>query len=141
MASIFLDKGVVVTTEGLHSTKEVYTVRHLRQGKAFVDVPLYVLVDGFTASASEIVSGALKDHKRATLVGTTTFGKGLVQSVIDLTNGGALKVTIAVYLTPNGTDINKKGITPDVTAPDLESTPDVDETLDKTLSLIASGTK
>ena len=141
VASIFIDQGVIVTTQGLHSTKEVYTARHLRQGKAFTDIPVYVLVDEFTASASEIVSGALQDHKRATLVGVTTFGKGLVQTVIDLSNGGALKVTTAVYLTPSGRDINKKGIAPDVVAPDLAATPNVDETLDKTLSLIASGTK
>ena len=92
----------------------------MRGGNAFTDIPVYVLVDEFTASASEIVSGALQDHERATLVGTTTFGKGLVQTVVDLSNGGALKVTTAVYLTPDGTDINKKGIAPDVTAPDLD---------------------
>ena len=138
VASIFINKGVIVTTQGLHSTKEVYTARG---SGAFTDIPVYVLVDEFTASASEIVSGALQDHKRATLVGTTTFGKGLVQTVLNLSNGGALKVTTAVYLTPSGRDINKKGITPDVIAPDLASTPAIDETLDKTLSLIASGTK
>jgi carboxyl-terminal processing protease len=138
VASLFIDKGVIVTTQGLHSSKEVYTARG---GDSFNDMPLYVLVDEFTASASEIVSGALQDDKRATLVGTTTFGKGLVQTVIDLSNGGGLKVTTAVYLTPSGRDINKKGIAPDVKAPDLESTPTVDETLDKTLSLIAAGTK
>jgi carboxyl-terminal processing protease len=138
VASVFIDNGVIVTTQGLHSSKDVYTARG---SGAFTDIPLYVLVDEFTASASEIVSGALKDHKRATLVGVTTFGKGLVQTVIDLSNGGALKVTTAVYLTPNGTDINKKGMAPDVVAPDLASTPSIDETLDKTLSLIASGTK
>ena len=79
---------------------------------------MVVLVNGFSASASEIVTGALKDHDRATIVGTTTFGKGLVQSIVDLGNGAALKLTIAVYLTPDGTDINKKGIAPDIVVKD-----------------------
>lgn len=73
-----------------------------------------VLVDGGSASASEILSGALQDNKRAVLVGTKTFGKGLVQSVRGLGDGSGLAVTIAKYLTPNGRDINKHGIDPDV---------------------------
>jgi carboxyl-terminal processing protease len=71
-------------------------------------------VDGGSASASEILSGALQDNKRAIIVGTKTFGKGLVQSVHSLSDGSGLAVTIAKYLTPNGTDINKSGIKPDV---------------------------
>ena len=73
-----------------------------------------VLVDGGSASASEILSGALQDHRRAVLVGTKTFGKGLVQSVRPLSDGSGLAVTIAKYLTPSGRDINKEGIIPDV---------------------------
>jgi carboxyl-terminal processing protease len=75
---------------------------------------MVVLVDGGSASASEILSGALQDDKRATLVGTKTFGKGLVQSVRGLGDGSGLAVTIAKYLTPSGRDINKHGIDPDV---------------------------
>ena len=75
--------------------------------------PLVVLVDGGSASASEILSGALQDNKRAVLVGTKTFGKGLVQSVRGVGNGAGLAVTIAKYFTPNGTDINHMGIKPD----------------------------
>jgi carboxyl-terminal processing protease len=75
---------------------------------------LIVLVDGGSASASEILSGALQDNKRATLVGTKTFGKGLVQSVRPVGQKCGLAVTIAKYLTPNGRDINKHGIDPDV---------------------------
>ncbi len=76
--------------------------------------PLVVLVDKGSASASEILSGALQDNKRGTLVGTQTFGKGLVQSVRPLEDGSGLAVTIAHYYTPSGRDINHKGIEPDV---------------------------
>jgi len=78
-----------------------------------IDKPLVVLVDGASASASEILSGALKDHHRAILVGTKTYGKGMVQRIIPLPNSTGLNLTIAKYLTPNGSDINKKGIVPD----------------------------
>jgi carboxyl-terminal processing protease len=135
VASIFIPSGVIVTTEGLHYPKEVYDAT----GGAFTQVPLYVLTDKYTASASEIVSGALQDDKRATLVGETTFGKGLVQSIEPLSNGGAVKVTTAVYLTPKGRDINKTGIAPDVVAPDDPNTPTVDEGVQAALKLI-SGT-
>ena len=79
-----------------------------------LDKPLVVLVNGASASASEILSGALKDYKKAKLVGKKTFGKGLVQKVVPLPNQTGLNVTIARYLTPNGTDINKLGIKPDI---------------------------
>jgi carboxyl-terminal processing protease len=134
VASIFIPEGnVVVSTEGIHSPKQVYKAT----GGAYPDVPLYVLTDPYTASASEIVVGALQDYNRATIVGETTFGKGLVQSIEPLSNGGALKATTAVYLTPKGRDINKKGITPDVVAPDDPATIAVDETVQATLKLIA----
>jgi carboxyl-terminal processing protease len=135
VASIFIPSGVIVSTEGLHSPKHVYEAT----GQAVADFPLYVLTDRYTASASEIVAGALQDYGRATLVGETTFGKGLVQSVLDLSNKGALKVTTAVYLTPKGRDINKKGITPDVVAPDDPLTEELDETVEAALKLIAGG--
>ena len=134
VASIFIPSGVVVTTEGLHSPKQVFEVT----GGAIPDVPVYVLVNSFSASASEIVAAALKDHQRATLVGETTFGKGLVQSVLGLSNGGALKVTTAVYLTPNGTDINKKGVVPDVEVK-TDTTTVGDPVLDRALELVLQG--
>jgi carboxyl-terminal processing protease len=133
VASIFIPEGqVIVSTEGLHSPKQIYKAT----GGAHGDIPLYVLTDPYTASASEIVSGALQDYGRATLVGETTFGKGLVQSIEPLSNGGALKATTAVYLTPKDRDINKKGIIPDVTAPDDPTTAGVDETVEEALRLI-----
>ena len=79
-----------------------------------IDKPVVILVNGASASASEILSGALKDSKRAKLVGKKTFGKGLVQKVVPMPNKSGLNVTIAKYLTPNGTDINKLGIKPDI---------------------------
>jgi len=134
VASIFIPHGVIVTTQGLHSPKESYNAT----GGAYAQIPLYVLVDQDTASASEIVSGALQDYKRATLIGVTTFGKGVVQSIEPLSNGGAVKVTTAEYLTPNGRDINKKGITPDVVVPNNLSTPNFDAPLQRALKLIGS---
>lgn len=135
VASIFIPEGeVIVSTEGrLSSSKQVYKAT----GDAYPNIPLYVLTDPYTASASEIVTGALQDYGRAILVGETTFGKGLVQSIEPLSNGGALKATTAVYLTAKGRDINKKGIAPDVVAPDDPATTGVDETVEATLKLIS----
>lgn len=79
-----------------------------------VDVPIVILVNGNTASASEIMTGCLKDYGKATVVGTKTYGKGIVQNIMPLPDGSAIKFTIAKYYTPNGTDIHKKGIKPDV---------------------------
>ena len=79
-----------------------------------LDKPLIVLVNGASASASEILSGALKDYNKAKLVGKKTFGKGLVQKVVPLPNNTGVNITIAKYLTPKGTDINKLGIKPDI---------------------------
>jgi carboxyl-terminal processing protease len=133
VASIFIKSGTIVSTQGLHFPEKAETAT----GNAVSNIPLYVLTDKYSASASEIVAGALQDYGRATLVGETTFGKGLVQQIEPLSNGGAVKVTIEVYLTPKGRDINKMGIVPDVVAPDDPATEDVDETLEKTLDLIA----
>jgi len=106
--------GVVTSTKGLHSPLEVFRTN----GPVATETPLVLLVNGYSASASEVVTGALKDHQRAEVIGTRTFGKGLVQITVPLGNGAALHLTIAVYLTPNGTNINKKGITPDIVVQD-----------------------
>jgi carboxyl-terminal processing protease len=136
VASIFIPEGkIIVSTEGLHSPEQVYEAT----GGAYLDIPVYVLTDPYTASASEIVAGALQDYARATLIGETTFGKGLVQSIEPLSNGGALKATTAVYLTPKDRDINKTGISPDVTAPDDLTTAAVDEAVEEALRLIRGG--
>ena len=110
IARMWLKEGRIVSTVDRGGERE----RKSANNNALTDKPLVVLVDGGSASASEILSGALQDNHRATLVGTQTFGKGLVQSVRSLRDGSGLAVTIAKYLTPNGRDINKEGIPPDV---------------------------
>jgi carboxyl-terminal processing protease len=99
-------------------------------------VPVVVLVDGGSASASEIVTGALRDRGRATVVGTRTFGKGLVQEIQHLSNGGVLDLTVANYYLPNGETIGTKGIKPEVRAVDDPKT-DRDEALPVALDTLA----
>ncbi|HEY9670238.1 MAG TPA: carboxyl-terminal processing protease CtpC [Waterburya sp.] len=110
IARMWIKDGAIVSTVD----RQGETDRQVANNRALTDKPLVVLVDGGSASASEILSGALQDDKRASLVGTQTFGKGLVQSVRGLEDGSGLAVTIAKYLTPRGRDINKLGIAPDV---------------------------
>lgn len=110
IARMWLDKGTIVSTIDRQGEQE----REVARGRALTDKPLVVIVDKGSASASEILSGALQDNRRAVLVGTQTFGKGLVQSVRPLEDGSGLAVTIAKYHTPSGKDINKHGIDPDV---------------------------
>lgn len=109
IADMFLTEGDIVVTEDGTGRQETYTAT--AGGK---DWPLVVLINGNSASASEILAGALKDNRRATLVGETSFGKGLVQTVFPLPDGGAVKLTTQKYYTPAGNDINKKGIEPDI---------------------------
>ena len=114
VSNAFLDKGEIVSTRGRNAEE---TQRfNARPGDLTKGKPLIVLINGGTASASEIVGGALQDHKRATLVGTRTFGKGSVQTIIPLGPGkGALRLTTARYFTPSGRSIQAKGIEPDIT--------------------------
>ncbi len=106
----FINKGIIVSTLSKNGVKEVKK----GNGSALTKKPIVVLVNEGSASASEIVSGAIKDNNRGKLVGKKTFGKGLVQSMRTLIDGSGLTVTVAKYLTPNGTDINKFGINPDI---------------------------
>ncbi|PZO50409.1 MAG: peptidase S41 [Phormidesmis priestleyi] len=111
ISQMWIDEGTIVSTVDRNGTSEEEVSSH----QALTDKPLVVIVDGGSASASEILSGALQDNNRAVLVGTQTFGKGLVQSVRGLADGSGVAVTIAKYLTPSGRDINKLGIEPNFT--------------------------
>jgi carboxyl-terminal processing protease len=125
----------VVTIESVHQRP-----RTLRAGSGAIPggVRVVVLVDGNSASASEIVAGALRDDRRATLVGTRTFGKALVQTTVTLQGGGALKLTTARYLTPGGHDIGHRGLVPAVRVADAPRTPR-DEALDRAVAIAAGG--
>lgn len=110
ISRMWMDQGAIVRTVDRKGKDEEMTANQ----SALTKLPLVVLVDGNSASSSEILTGALKDNGRATIVGTQTFGKALVQSVHNLADGSGLAVTIAHYYTPKGTDISHKGIAPDV---------------------------
>jgi carboxyl-terminal processing protease len=110
ISRMWLQHGPIVRTLDRSGNDEAISANRT----ALTSLPLTVLVDGRSASSSEILTGALRDNNRATVVGATTFGKALVQSLHGLTDGSGLTVTVAHYYTPNGTDISTKGITPDV---------------------------
>ena len=112
ISNLFLEKGEIVSTRGRDSENpETYKAR---PGDIINGLPLVVLINGGSASASEIVAGALQDHKRAILLGTQSFGKGSVQTIIPVDPFGAIRMTTARYFTPSGASIQKKGITPDI---------------------------
>ena len=113
VTNLFIDSGIIVSTIGRDKNKPE-DVEYAVKRNTLPYFPMIVLVNEGTASASEIVAGALQDRERAIIMGTQTFGKGSVQSIVPLPNGGALKLTIARYYTPNGRSIQAKGITPDI---------------------------
>ena len=132
-ASVFLPADTVIAvTDGRKAPR---TELRANGDPLLTSLPMVVLVDGGSASASEIVAGALRDHDRATLVGATTFGKALVQSTVPLRDGGALKLTTAQYVTPDGRNVNKKGLQPSVRARDDLDTPQ-DEALREALRTV-----
>ncbi len=112
VSSLFIDEGVIVSTIGRN--KDQKEVKYARKGNARKDFPVAILVNSSTASAAEIVAGALQDHKRAIIMGQPTFGKGSVQTVIELGTDLGLKLTIARYYTPSGRSIQEKGVMPDI---------------------------
>jgi carboxyl-terminal processing protease len=123
VADLFLDAGVIVSSEG-RSLDSRFT-RSAHRGDILDGAEMVVLVNGGSASASEIVAGALQDHDRALIVGTGTFGKGLVQTVVPLSKGRAIKLTTSRYYTPSGDSIHEIGIAPDVYIDDTPGHPDL----------------
>jgi carboxyl-terminal processing protease len=121
VADAFLNEGVIVTADG--RTPDARFRMDATPGDLIDGAPLVVLVNGGSASASEIVAGALKDHGRAELIGHKTYGKGSVQTVMPLAHGGAVKLTTSRYFTPSGASIHGKGIVPDIVAQGAEEAP------------------
>jgi carboxyl-terminal processing protease len=123
VSDLFLDSGVIVTAEG--RTAESRFTRSAHRGDVLDGANIVVLVNKGSASASEIVAGALQDHNRAAILGTPTFGKGLVQTVMPLSMGRAVKLTTSRYFTPSGDSIHEIGITPDIFVDDTAGFPDL----------------
>jgi carboxyl-terminal processing protease len=134
VSDAFLDSGVIVTAEG--RTPDSRFRMEATPGDLLDGAPIVVLVNGGSASAAEIVAGALKDHHRALLVGHTTYGKGSVQTVMPLAHGRALKITTSRYFTPSGESIQKKGIVPDIVVEGEEQPPVEMTSLDMRRSLV-----
>ena len=134
MSSIFIEDGEIVTTKGRRRPERKFDA----EGDAIdEDIPVVVLVDRGTASASEIVSGAMRDRHRGTIAGERTFGKGVFQELEPLSNGGALDLTVGSYYLPSGENISNTGIKPEVKARDMprtrrdEALPDRDRDADR----------
>ncbi len=133
ISSLFVPSGTIVTTKGRHRPKRVFEAT----GDTITRKPIVVLVDHGSASASEITTAALNERIGAPVVGQRTFGKGVFGQVFELSNGGALDLIVGSYYTPDGEDINQKGIAPDVRAKDDPATKP-DEALNRALSTLAN---
>ncbi len=123
IADLLLDEGVVTYTEDRKGNKEFY-----KSAAGKTELPYVILVNGGTASASEILTAAVKDHQSGKVVGTKTYGKGIIQSIEQLTDGDAVKLTVMQYFSPNGSVIHKVGVKPDIEVEAL-----ADDTTDRQL--------
>ena len=130
---LILPEGAMVSTKDRSGEEEVY----MSDEEHKLTIPLSVLVDSTSASASEIFAGAVQDHEIGTIVGTTTYGKGVVQNIFDLKDGTSVKLTISEYFTPDGRNIDGKGIKPDVEVKYVydEENPEADNQLEKALEV------
>ena len=119
ITDFFLDNGEIVSTKGrkVSETRKFFA----RKGDEIKGKPLVVLINNGSASASEIFAGALKDHKRAIILGENSYGKGSVQSIIPLRNGGGMRLTISKYYLPSGKSISEVGVTPDILVEETEN--------------------
>lgn len=133
IGSEFIKSGTVVTQENSDGSRQIYQVN--REGQ-LTDVPIVVLINKGSASAAEIVAGALKDYKRAIIVGETSYGKGSVQTPQDLSGGAGLHITTGRWLTPNGNSISAKGIKPDIEVPNTDYTATRDAQLKKAIEVL-----
>jgi len=116
VSDLFLDSGIIVSTKGRGDGHDIKATAH-KENKKAGEYPIIILVNGGSASAAEIVAGALKDNKRALILGTRTFGKGSVQTILPLSDGSGLRLTTARYYTPSGKSIQSSGISPDLEIP------------------------
>ncbi len=137
MLDLILPSGNVVSIKDRSGNTQSYT----SDANTILDVPMVVLINGFSASASEIFAGAVQDYEIGTIVGTTTYGKGIVQNVFSLSDGTALKITSSEYFTAKGRNIHGKGIKPDVKIEYEynEANPDADNQLEKALEILKKG--
>lgn len=137
MADMILPEGPIVTVKTRDGEEEAYT----SDAEHVLDVPLVVLVNGNSASASEILAGAIQDLGVGTLVGTTTFGKGIVQDILTFTDGSGIKITSSEYFTPSGKNIHGVGITPDVEVERIleEENPESDNQMEKAIEILKEG--
>ena len=119
VSDLFIPKGLIVSTRGKNQKKK--NEWHAKKQGTYEGFPIVALIDQYSASASEILAGALKDNKRALIIGQKSFGKGSVQSIIKLNDNSALKLTIARYYTPNGASIQAEGISPDIRVENINS--------------------
>jgi carboxyl-terminal processing protease len=134
ISSLFIPQGTIVSTIDRGGDKESKSAT----GRAIGVAPLVLLVNKYTASASEITAGAVQDYRVGTIVGTRTFGKGVVQSLYNMPDRSALKITTARYVTPLGRDIHHKGVNPDVTIDQRVDAPIIDTANDKQLAAAKS---
>jgi carboxyl-terminal processing protease len=142
VSDLFLDEGLIVSVKGRSGSEEILSNYYAKKGK-YTKIPLVVLINGYSASASEVVAGALKDSERAILIGEKSFGKGTVQVLKELTDGSGIKFTTAKYYLPSGSSVEGKGLHPDIMVewdPDSEKDMQLEKAIEEINLLIDKNT-